>query len=281
MPPRRKAHGAVNDQHAEDQPDIAAAPAVDNAGGYAPGDNNEVSDAFSAEEKEDYAERGRRVPKFRQFFLPESDARAMAWETWHRLLVLFLDSDIINTSSYEKNRVAPLNCAFGSEGARIGAEHSPDDIGYDHTVKRLQQRLGNRQSRLNKRAKFFQCAKLATEDVLVYVIELRILASRCGFAANEEKRIRDRLLAGCRVDRIRGKLLLEPDDFTLADALKIVQFVERAVRRSGMLGPIASPSLPPRSVRSTRDSIVGEVHARLTPTLTAHSQSISLLAMTL
>ena len=67
--------------------------------------------------------------------------------------------------------------------------------------------------------------------------ELRQLASRCGFGASEEELIRDRLLAGCRVDRIHEKLLLEPDTLTLADALKIAQSVERALQESVQLGP--------------------------------------------
>lgn len=161
----------------------------------------------------------------------------MTWETWLRLFRLFLDGEGINSPRFEKQRIAALYCALGSEGARIGAELCPDDVDFDETLSRLQLRFGNRQSQLFNRAKFFQRGQLATEDILAYTTELRQLASRCGFGTNEEELLRDRLLAGCRVDRIREKLLQEADALTLADALKIAQTVERALQESGQLGP--------------------------------------------
>lgn len=63
------------------------------------------------------------------------------------------------------------------------------------------------------------------------------LVARCGFVGKKEKLIRDRLLAGYRVDRIRKNLLLEPDNLTLADALKIAQTVDGAVQESSLLWP--------------------------------------------
>ena len=92
---------------------------------------------------------------------------------------------------------------------------------FDETVQRLQLRFGNWQSRLYNRAKFFQRGQLDSEDILGYVTKLRQLASRCRFGASEEELIRDRLLAGSRVARIREKLLLESDTLTLADGLKV------------------------------------------------------------
>ena len=200
-------------------------------------------------DEEDEAERhngNKRVPKFRPFFLPTPDSHAMTWETWLRLFGFFIDGEGINDVRYEKQRIAALYCELGAEGARIGAELCPDDIGFDETIQRLQSRFGNRQSRLYNRAKFFQRGQLDAEDILGYVTELRQLASRCGFGASVEELIRYRLLAGCRVDRIREKLLLEPDTLTLADALKIAQSVERALQESGQLGPTRSNSAAPK-----------------------------------
>ena len=58
------------------------------------------------------------------------------------------------------------------------------------------------------------------------------------FGANEEELLRDRLPAGCCVDRIREKLLLESNQLTLADALKIAQSAERAMQESDLLGAV-------------------------------------------
>lgn len=91
--------------------------------------------------------------------------------------------------------------------------------------------------RLYNRAKFFQRGQLATEDVLSYATERRPQSIRFGFAANEKELIRHRLLAECRVERIRERLLLEADNPTLLNALKIAQSVERSVLESGLFGP--------------------------------------------
>ena len=196
----------------------------------------EAQNTASDEEREEVErhENSMRVPKFRPFFLPTPDSRAMTWETWLHLFRFFLDGEGINTERFEKQRIAALYCALGAEGALIGAELCPDDVGYDETVRRLQLRFGNRQSRLYNRAKFFQRSQLDIQDILSYVTELRQLASRCGFGESEEELIRDRLLAGCRVDRIWEKLFLT---LTLVDALKVAQSAERALQESGQLGP--------------------------------------------
>lgn len=80
----------------------------------------------------------------------------MAWETWLRLFVRFLDRKSINSPRFEKQRLAALYCALGSEGACIGAELCPDVVDYNETVRHLQMRFGNRLSQLYNRAKFFQ-----------------------------------------------------------------------------------------------------------------------------
>lgn len=79
----------------------------------------------------------------------------MTWKTWLRLLTLFFKGEGINSLLYEKIRLAALYYALSSEGARIGAELCPDIVHYVETVRCLQQRFGNRQSRLYNRAKFF------------------------------------------------------------------------------------------------------------------------------
>ena len=182
----------------------------------------------------------RRVPKFRPFFMQTPDSRSMVWETWYRLFIIFLEGEGINDDEFEKQRLAAFYCGLGAEGARICAELCPENVDFDETVRRLKQRFGDRQSQLYNRSKFHQRGQLETEDILAYVTELRQLASRCGYGATEVELIRDRLLAGCRINQIREKLLLESDTLTLTDALKVAQTVERALQESGELGPTSS-----------------------------------------
>ena len=145
----------------------------------------------------------RRVPKFQPIFMQTPDSRSMVWETWYRLFIIFLEVEGINDDEFEKQQLAALYCGLGAEKARICAELCPKDVDFDERMQWLKQRFGDRKSQLYNRSKFHHRGQLETEDILAFVTKLRQLASRCEYGATEEELIRDRLLAGCRVNQNR------------------------------------------------------------------------------
>ena len=64
-----------------------------------------------------------------------------------------------------------------------------------------------------------------TESIDAYVAELRKLARGCNFGDQEDRMIRDRILVGCRSQKIREKLL-EDSKLTLKSALEICRALE-------------------------------------------------------
>ena len=64
-----------------------------------------------------------------------------------------------------------------------------------------------------------------SESIDAYVAELRKLAKGCNFGEQEDRMIRDRILAGCRSQKFREKLL-EDSKLTLKSALEICRALE-------------------------------------------------------
>ena len=98
-----------------------------------------------------------------------------------RLWLLFRRRKYKRSALYKAANDA-LNCVFGAEGARIGADLCHDDVGFNKTVKRLHQKFGNRRSQFYNRTIFFQRGQLDTVNILGYVTKLRQLVVRCGFS---------------------------------------------------------------------------------------------------
>lgn len=73
------------------------------------------------------------------------------------------------------------------------------------------------------------------ESVLSYVTDLRDLPRACNYGVLQDQIIRDQLIEGTMCEKIREKLLLEPADLTLDDALAKAMQVESALQCSTML----------------------------------------------
>lgn len=73
--------------------------------------------------------------------------------------------------------------------------------------------------------------------------DLKGLASECKFEALQDEMIRDQLILHMNYDRIRDKLLLENDDLTLAQDLKIALAgrVCSGMRGQSVLSHLADP----------------------------------------
>lgn len=77
------------------------------------------------------------------------------------------------------------------------------------------------------------------ESIQTFVADLRELACACEYGALHDQIIRDQLIEGMSCDKTRERLLMEPDDLTLTDAINIALHVECALHCSTLL---ASPA---------------------------------------
>ena len=176
------------------------------------------------------------LPKFEPVYLSAPDAATMPWETWQRLLKLHLVGIGLSTTGTDEQRRACLYQSLGAEGARIAADLCPETDTFDDTMTKLKQRFSDQQSLIFARTRFYRRYQQENEDVLSFITELRKLATRCRFGVGESEHLRDRFVAGCSHDRIRERLLMEPDDLTLDEGLKLAQTVERAAGEAKTVG---------------------------------------------
>ena len=132
----------------------------------------------------------------------------MKWEMWLRLFDDHLLAHNLDGVA-EKRKLAILRSSLGAEGFRICADLCPEaDISYAETVKRLEQRFAPAPSRILARAQFNRRVQQPGEDCAQFATALRAFALKCGYLeAIVNDLLRDRVVAGCRDEKIRERLL--------------------------------------------------------------------------
>ena len=154
------------------------------------------------------------------------------WSIWYQMFSDHLVAMGLDSVS-ENRRLALLRTSLGSEGYKICSELCPSDSSFDETVQLLQNRFAPKQSRIYSRAQFNRRVQGSHETCLEFTTALRALAAKCEYRQDfKDELIRDRLVAGCRNDRLRERFLLEPDTLTLEQALTIGEAFERATSES-------------------------------------------------
>jgi len=153
----------------------------------------------------------------------------MKWQVWLRTFedhLLAYNLKGVN----ERRKLAILRSSLGAEGFRICTDLCPEpNLSFDETVARLEQRFQPAPSRILARAQFNRRVQQPGEDAAQFSTALRALAAKCGYPELQvSELVRDRLVAGCRDEKIRERLLQEPDDLTLDAALKLATTLERA-----------------------------------------------------
>ena len=162
-------------------------------------------------------------------FLSTPGEPPMTWEMWLRLFNDHLLAHNLDTVP-EKRKLAILRSSLGAEGYRICADLcSEADISYDVTISRLEQRFQPPPSQILTRVQFNRRVQQSSEDTAQFATALRALAAKCGYPdAILNELVRDRVVAGCRDEKIRERLLQEPNSLTLDVACKLAQTLERA-----------------------------------------------------
>ena len=157
----------------------------------------------------------------------------MKWEMWLRLFNDYLLAHNLDTVP-DKRKLAIHRSSLGAEGYRICAELCPEaDISYDVTISRLEQRFQPPPSQILTKSQFNRRVQQSSEDTAQFATALRALAAKCGYPdAILNELVRDRVVAGCRDDKIRERLFQEPDSLTPDVALKLEQTLERAFSKT-------------------------------------------------
>lgn len=150
------------------------------------------------------------------------------WLRWITAFETYLLAAGLDNVSDGRKRALLLHC-LGTEGQRVF-----DTFGkipkYDDAVKRLKDHFAAPQSALLRRVIFWRRHQRMGESVSQYVADLKGMASLCKFKTLQDEMIRDQLILHTNCDKIREKLLLEEDDLTLVQAVKIAVQVESALK---------------------------------------------------
>ncbi|UYV66343.1 K02A2.6-like [Cordylochernes scorpioides] len=86
---------------------------------------------------------------------------------------------------------------------------------YELLVQRIKLHLAPRKKVIPQRCRFLKRIQLGNESVSEYLRELRHLAMDCTFGEMLEVMLRDRFVAGIKLESLQKKLLQEDDDVTL------------------------------------------------------------------
>lgn len=138
----------------------------------------------------------------------------------------------------DKRKTAILVHSLGTEGQCVlGALGSATT--FEATVKLLTDHFSGKQRVLIRRYRLRKRHQRPGESIQTVVADLRELARACEYGALHDQMIRDQLIESKSCDKTRERLLMEPDDLTLTDAIKIALQVECALQCSTLL---ASPA---------------------------------------
>lgn len=164
------------------------------------------------------------------------------WLRWFAAFETYLLAAGLDDVADGRKRALLLHC-LGTEGQRVFGTFAKSTK-YDDAVKHLKEHFAAPQSALLRRVMFWRRHQRPGESVSQYVADLRGLASLCKFKALQDEMIRDQLILHTNCNKIRDKLLLENDDLSLAQAIKIALQVQSALECAANL------SVPPSSPQS-------------------------------
>ena len=117
---------------------------------------------------------------------------------------------------------------------------APTDKSYEELKKKLEDHFAPKRSQIYYRSEFYRCIRKPNMSVAEYMSRLRSLAKDCGFGAQLDVMLRDRLICGISDAAIQKRLLSEGDDLTLKDALQHATSLELAMKDSKELHPHGS-----------------------------------------
>jgi RNase H-like domain found in reverse transcriptase/Reverse transcriptase (RNA-dependent DNA polymerase)/Integrase zinc binding domain/Integrase core domain len=181
---------------------------------------------------------------FRPVFLQAPGRPPIPWTRW---LAMFEDWLLAigfpDTDANAQRKAALLRASLGTDGYRMYTSLATDPREpYADAVNRLNGHFGQSTSTFFNRAEFTRCQQRPGQSVTEYVAQLREIAARCEFPAEQlGERVRDQFVAWCSNDKIRERLLQESTTKSLDALLTLAITVERAAVEAPALTATPSP----------------------------------------
>ena len=188
-------------------------------------------------------------------FLQSAGTPSLPWSSWLRGFEdWLLCCGVPSTLDFAPRKAAILRASLGVEGQRVYYSLAPaEPESYDDAVKRMKQHYGKTSGTIFNRSNFYRCLQRQGESLVQYLSTLRELARLCNFPDGQfDERVRDQYAMGCWNQRIRERLLQEPDETTLDSMVLLATTLERA--------QLEAPALAGRS-RDVSVSVVGQQHS--------------------
>lgn len=173
-------------------------------------------------------------------YLQHPGDATIPFDKWLRDFHTFLLAAGLHTASDERRRALLLHC-LGDEARRQADAAAPEDGTFDETVAALKGIFIRRKSTIVLRHTFRRRTQLPGESVSTFVTDLRRLATDCKFADLHDEMVRDQLIEGTSIQRLREKLLMADDSLTLTKALDIAYAMEAAIKDASDLASAVQP----------------------------------------
>ena len=141
------------------------------------------------------------------------------------------------TAAFAPRKAALLRASLGAEGSKIyySLAAAPDES-CARVVERMEGHFGRPAGVIFNRAQFPRNLQRPSDSIVLYISTLKEFARQCDFAdAQLDERVRDQFAAGCSNDRIRERLLQEPENRTLNDLVALAVTMKRALAEAQAL----------------------------------------------
>ena len=190
-------------------------------------------------------------------FLVSPGDPPVSWSRWFSSFQIYMTAtglDDVNVQDGRKRAIL-IHC-LGTEGQRIF--HSLGDCpAYQDAVDKIESHFGPRKSVIVQRYRFRSRNQRAGESISSYVATLKELSASCKFGTLTDELVRDQLIEKTTSQRVRERLLMEPDTLTLQQATVLAQQIESAVADSRLIGADSTSTNPIKIKQEQGASVQG------------------------
>lgn len=169
---------------------------------------------------------------FRPSFLQSPGTPPIPWTRWRLMFEDWLVAiGFPATAAFAVRKAALLRASLGVEGARIYYSLAAAEAEeYATVVGRLNGHFGRPSGVIFNRAQFTRHLQRPGDTIVQFLSTLRELAKKCNYPEEQfDERVRDQFAAGCCSDKIRERLLQEPETKSLDDLVSLAATMERAL----------------------------------------------------
>jgi len=172
------------------------------------------------------------------------------WVSYTERLEQYFIANSISTEGDKRRAILLSSCGAPTYQLirNLVAPGKPTDKTFAEIVTLVRDHHQPRPSTIVQRFNFHTRTQKPGEKISEFVAQLRKLSEHCEFGETLEDMLRDRLVCGCRDQRLQCKLLAEPD-LNFEKAFKIAKAMETAEREAKDLHE--TPAAPVNSMRGT------------------------------